>query len=301
MSDLLITKEWLEGNKDLVQVKRSEVYPDLLVIKYKKKVFFKNLWTPELLQCRGLVLDTDYNCVVRPFDKIFNYGENGTTFNRDDHCIYSRKVNGYMGAVTNTEKYGVIYSTTGTLDSDYAKLIEKHIPKNIASNLYEDITFLFEICDKSDPHIIEETEGAYLIGMVDCSTGWHFSEEAVSLNALKYKLKRYTQQHARFSDIVKMSKTCKHEGYVVRLAEDQSKFLKIKSPYYLTTKFLARKNMDKLTKMLDDIEQTKKTIDEEYYPLLEYLSGIKESFIQLTEQERIEVIRNYFSQYEAII
>lgn len=300
MSKLLITKEWIEANRDLVQVKKSSSYPELMVLKYKKKVFFKNLWTPELLQCRGLVLDNDYNCVVRPFDKIFNYGENGTTFKRDDLCVYSRKVNGYMGAVTNTHEHGVIYSTTGTLDSDYAKMIEKHVPKHVAEKFDKGNTLLFEICDVSDPHIIKEDEGAYLIGVVDCNTGWHFSEECVSRVALKHRLKRYVHEYARFSDIVKMSKECKYEGYVVRLQEDPTKFLKIKSPYYLTTKFLARKNIDKITNMLDNIEQTKKTIDEEYYPLLDFLSGIKETFIQQNEQERIEVIRNYFAHYEVV-
>jgi len=294
LSKLLITKEWVEANSQLVQVKKSSSYPELMVLKYKKKVFFKNLWTLELLQCRGLVLDNDYNCVVRPFDKIFNYGENGTTFNRDDMCVYSRKVNGYMGAVTNTHKHGVIYSTTGTLDSDYAKLIEKHVPRCVAEKFDKGNTLLFEICDVSDPHIIKEDEGAYLIGVVDCNTGWHFSEECVSRTALKHGLKRYVHEYARFSDIVKMSKECKYEGYVVRLQEDPTKFLKIKSPYYLTTKFLARKRGDNLIELLDDVQQAKKTIDEEYYPLLDYLSSIKDEFIALPEQERISKIEAYF-------
>ncbi len=293
MSELLVTKEWLEANKHLVTLKQSTKYPDLFVIKYKNKVFYDNLWTPVLLQCRGLVLDKDYNVIVRPFDKIFNYMENGTTFDRDDICTYTRKVNGFMGAMTYSERYGHIYSTTGSLDSDFAKLAEKHLGK-YAGRLEEGITWLFEVCDESDPHIIKEVNGAYLIGVVDCNTGWHFSEECVSRTALKHGLKRYVHEYARFSDIVKMSKECKYEGYVVRLQEDPTKFLKIKSPYYLTTKFLARKNVDKITNMLDNIEQTKKTIDEEYYPLLDYLSSIKDEFIALPEQERISKIEAYF-------
>ena len=93
-----------------------------------------------------------------------------------------------------------------------------------------------------------------------------------------------------------MSKECKYEGYVVRLQEDPTKFLKIKSPYYLTTKFLARKRGDKLVELLDDIGKSKKTIDEEYYPLLDYLHDIKEEFVLLPEQDRITVIENYFKE-----
>ncbi len=295
MSELLVTKEWLEANKHLVTLKQSTKYPDLFVIKYKNKVFYDNLWTPALLQCRGLVLDKDYNVIVRPFDKIFNYMENGAAFDRDDICTYTRKVNGFMGAMTYSERYGHIYSTTGSLDSDFAKLAEKHLGK-YAGRLEEGITWLFEVCDESDPHIIKEVNGAYLIGVVDCNTGWHFSEECVSWTALKHGLKRYVHEYARFSDIVKMSKECKYEGYVVRLQEDPTKFLKIKSPYYLTTKFLARKRGDKLIELLDDVQQAKKTIDEEYYPLLDYLSSIKDEFIALPEQERISKIEAYFME-----
>ena len=110
-------------------------------------------------------------------------------------------------------------------------------------------------------------------------------------------MKRFKSDIGRFSDAVKLSKECKHEGFVVRLSEDQSKFLKLKSPYYLVTKFLARKKGDSLVKMLDNINETKKTIDEEYYPLLEYLSSIKDEFTQQTEQERIKVIENFFQGY----
>ena len=127
LSKCLVTKkEWLEANKSLVTMKESKNYPGLFVIKYKNKVFYDNLWTPELQQCRGLVLDAHYNVVVRPFDKIFNYMENGTTFDRDDVVTYTRKVNGFMGAMTYSEDHGYIYSTTGSLDSDFALLVKKH-------------------------------------------------------------------------------------------------------------------------------------------------------------------------------
>ncbi len=62
----------------------------------------------------------------------------------------------------------------------------------------------------------------------------------------------------------------------------------------MTTKFLARKRGDKLIELLYDVQQAKKTIDEEYYPLLDYLSSIKDEFIALSEQERIRKIEAYF-------
>ena len=292
---LLITKEWIESNKHLVTMKESKNYPSLFVIKYKNKVFYDNLWTPELIQCRGLVLDKNYNVVVRPFDKIFNYMENGTTFDRDDVVTYTRKVNGFMGAMTYSEEYGHIYSTTGSLDSPYAALVKKHLQQYEQYHVNPNITLLFEICDPSDPHIIKEDEGAYLIGAV-YKDGFHATEYDLDMTADTYGMNRFKTESGRFGDVVKLSKECRHEGYVVRLFNDQSKFLKLKSPYYLVSKFLARKNGDSLIAMLENINETKKTIDEEYYPLLDYLSSIKEQFTQQTEQERLTTIETFFKQ-----
>ena len=162
-------------------MKQSKSFPGLFVLKYKRKVFFDNLWTPELELCRGLVIDKDFNVVVHPFRKIFNYMENGTAFDRDAEVVYTRKVNGFLGCVTNTEKYGTLYSTTGTLDSDYAKMIEKHL-KGQVEHLPTGITYCFEICDESDPHIIQEDVGAYLIGAINVSSGYHFDEKQLELS-----------------------------------------------------------------------------------------------------------------------
>lgn len=295
MSKLLVTKEWIESNKHLVTMKESKNYPGLFVIKYKNKVFYDNLWTPELIQCRGLVLDKNYNVVVRPFDKIFNYMENGTTFDRDDVVTYTRKVNGFMGAMTYSEEYRYIYSTTGSLDSPYAALVKKHLQQYEQYHVNPNITLLFEICDVSDPHIIKEDEGDYLIGAV-YKDGFHAMEYDLDMTADTYGMNRFKTEIGRFGDVVKLSKECKHEGYVVRLFNEQSKFLKLKSPYYLVTKFLARKNGTSLIAMLENINETKKTVDEEYYPLLDYLSSIKEQFTQQTEQERITTIETFFKQ-----
>lgn len=67
----MIDRSWYESNKHLVTMKQSALCPYLYVLKYKRDVFFKNLWTPELEQCRGLIVDSDFNVVVRPFRKIF--------------------------------------------------------------------------------------------------------------------------------------------------------------------------------------------------------------------------------------
>jgi len=69
--------------------------------------------------------------------------------------------------------------------------------------------------------------------------------------------------------------------------------LKLKSPYYLTTKFFARKTQDKLQKLLDNPVQARQYVDEEYYPLIEHLSSIKDEFVGMNEQQRIKYVRDW--------
>lgn len=292
----MIDRQWYEANKHLVTMKQSTLYPELYVLKYKRDVFFKNLWTPELEQCRGLIVDSDFNVVVCPFRKIFNYMENGTTFDRDAMVTYTRKVNGFLGCVTFTEKYGVLYSTTGSLDSDYADMIkyvlEPHIDWFIPE-LNFGRTYCFEICHSDDPHIIQEDCGAYLIGCVEHSTGEHKTEEYLDHVANSHLL-RPEFNIGRFSDVVKLSKQVKHEGFVVRLLEEQQQALKIKSPYYLVKKFFARKSVDKLNKLLDNPSQAKQYVkEEEYFPLIDYLCNNKAAFAALGEQQRLRFIEEF--------
>ena len=67
MIDIKKIREFVENNPGLVTRKESIRYPGLFVLKYKRKVFYDNLWTPELQELRGLVVDEDWNIVVHPF------------------------------------------------------------------------------------------------------------------------------------------------------------------------------------------------------------------------------------------
>ena len=165
-----------EGNmfQDLIDRKlvKGSTVGDLTIYKYTKRVFFDNLWGEDsrLLDARGMVLDSEGNKVIHPFTKVFNYGENGTTVPRDQKVKWVRKVNGFMAAA-RWYKDSLLVSSTGSLTSDYVKLAYRVITKDIGSNCIlwkslHEYTLLFEICDPSDPHIVAEKAGAYLIGGV---------------------------------------------------------------------------------------------------------------------------------------
>ena len=298
-------KKFVEENPKLVTRRESKRYPGLFVLKYGREVFYKNLWYVNhlLLECRGLVVDADYNVIVKPFTKVFNYGENGTTIDRDEFCIWVRKVNGFLGVVTYDPKVSddLIYSTTGSLDSDFVDLIAKHVDplkdaimKNVVGEVAKaKTTLMFEICDETDPHIVPEKYGAWLIGADLFNDGIPLRESSVNVIATLIGAMRPEMGSARFSDIVKMANECEHEGYMVYGLTSRTA-LKIKSPYYLVTKFLARAGEKKLMDtILSGDPSARARIDEEYYPLIDHLATIAEEFKAMEEQQRIAYVREY--------
>lgn len=283
-------------NASLLTRKESARYPGLFVKKYTRKVFYDNLWheNEELMEARGHVELEDGTVVVRPFTKIFNRFENGTDIDRDENCIYVNKINGFMAAATYVPQLDkVIVSTTGSLDSDFVSLAERHLNDRVQEvitelyNRYESQTWLFEIVDDSDPHIIPERCGAYLIGCRDVSSDAPYTsslelESRLDVASALMGVMRPVWNVARFGDVVRMAQVCKHEGFVVY---GKNTVLKIKSPYYLTLKAAARRK--------DIMSLNKQNVDEEFYPLIEHLTLMGESFTMMSEQERLNYMREF--------
>lgn len=287
-------KTFVENNPKLVTRRESTRYPGLFVIKYTRKVFYDNLWTPELEECRGLVVDQNWNTVAMPFKKIYNRFEQNIDFLPDAKVTAVRKVNGFMAAATWVSSQNqIVVSTTGSLDSDFVALAERHLRPDISSWIAargHGLTWLFEICDPSDPHIIKEEPGAYLIGARNISTSGMLSERELDAEANSMDAMRpHYYAGISFKIVCQMTKECQHEGFVVH---GTVMSLKIKSPYYLVTKFLARKKGDRLIDLLSDIPLLRKTVDEEFYPLLDHLEQHIE-FPGMNEIDRINVIQQF--------
>lgn len=270
------------------------IYKGLSVLKYTKKVFYDNLWhlDDRLLECRGAVVDEYWNVIVLPFKKVFNYGENGTTVDPEREVFAVEKINGFMAAATMTEKYGLIISTTGSLDSSYAQLARKWIEQLEYSDCFlEGETYLFEICDNSDPHIVEE-DGAYLIGIRDHETGRLYSEFSLYSIAATHSYKRPKTTRLKFKDIPQTER----EGFMIRDAATEEVLCKLKSNHYLSKKAVMRLGRGKVDILFDNPELFKRRVDEEFYPLVDFLSENidKEVFRNYTDQQRRDLIERYF-------
>lgn len=296
---------FVENNHKYVSRKASERWPGLYVLKYKNNVFYDNMWHVDdfLLYARGLVVDQHYNIVVKPFTKVFNHGESGAPkIAPASLCTVTRKINGFMGVATYRPHISdrIIYSTTGSLDSDFVDLIEKHVKpyeerfKYIRHriNCMDGFSLIFEICDESDPHIVPENAGPWLIGgtMYDSGGFQHFDEDDCDWMSKECGFVRSMSFRATFAEVQRLAKECKHEGYMVHSPFGS---LKIKSPYYLTTKLFARGSEKKLLAVFSG---NKERVDEEYYPLVDYIAEHKAKFFSLGEQDRISVIREFLGR-----
>lgn len=279
----------------LVKQKRYE--NGLSVFKYTRKVFYDALWNtdPLLLEARGMVLDDEGNKVMWPFTKVFNHNENNTVCDAERLVDVVYKVNGFLGVV-GEYKGETIYGTTGTLDSDYAKMVEKHVSDYIPANLLKGFTWMFEICDVSDPHIVHEQEGAWLIGVRRNSDGAMATEYQLDDFALAGGFMRPEWTQMTFGEATQLAATSKNEGFMIRDAWTGEFLMKIKTPHYLTKKFIMRMGAKKVDFMFDNKVELFKTIDEEFYGIVNYItsSWTAENWKLVSEVERRAVIEKYF-------
>lgn len=280
---LVVKKEYTEGQ-----------FAGLSVLKYHRKVFYDNLWhlDARIAECRGTVVDENWKVVALPFKKVFNYGENGVSISPDKKIIATQKINGYLAAATLTEKYGLIVYTTGSLDSEFTHLARKWIEKGKTNTMIKGLTYLFEICDISDPHIVEEKEGAYLIGIRDTESGELWQEDELDLFAKWMGYLRGSTITCRFKDIPQTER----EGFMIRDAITEEVLCKLKSNYYLSKKAIMRLGRGKVDILFDNPELFKRRLDEEFYPLVDFLSENidKEGFRNYTDQQRRDLIERYF-------
>lgn len=297
-------KAFVEANPKLVTRRESVTYPGLFVLKYTRKVFYDNLWDADgiLNECRGMVVDKDYIPVIVPFTKIYNRGENDTDIPLDEEVVVVEKINGFMATATWTKQYGVVVSTTGSLDSDFVKLAKKWLEPSIIPYIAKfeipQWTYIFEICDLTDPHIIKELPGPVLIGLSSLS-GFRLNrpdefnkvnrgEEWLDDCALRMGVRRPSHFRLKFEKVVEAVKMDIKEGYVVY---GNTTTLKMKSSFYLIKKLFARKKNEYLS--VDWLIGCKHTIDEEYYPLVDKIIEDKEFFMLLDEQQKLKYIEDF--------
>lgn len=232
-----------EQQLSLVDAKLAtvSVNGELSTFKYAKKVMYDYLWDehPELKMCRGHTYDnTNGDVVTIPPTKTFNYLENDTWKNMplNTRVFAYKKYNGFMAAAS-IYKGKLIVSTTGSSKSDYARLAYEYIAPSVAFGNNEGVTWLFEICDSSDPHIVNDGEDKfYYLGYT-----LHSGAGSLVFNPTG----KYID--SSLGGMLELVKQDKGEGYMLYTNDMQC--CKLKTPYYSGKKYLMRMSKTKVRAM----------------------------------------------------
>jgi hypothetical protein len=241
--------------------------------------------------CRGLVVDENYNIITEPLPKIFNYGieAKAPRISGEEVVLAVKKVNGFFCAVSQY-KNEMLISTTGSLDSEFCDMARYMIntldQDYINERLDNGDTLFFEIVHENDPHIIKEQVGAYYLAHRNDGRLYtkidNRMEDAGIIIPYSYI--------SKFKTIKENVKHIKHEGYVIY--SKNGDMTKIKSPYYLVSKLLARcNNLEELMK-----GNIKNRVDEEYFGLIDHVKEDMKNFSCISEQDRLQYIRTFFEE-----
>jgi predicted kinase len=288
----------------------------LRVYKYSKQTFWNNSWGESelLLKARGLVLDPAGNIVSHPLDKCFNYLENGTGADLSDDLpvIGVEKLNGFLGIISAhpLNKGELLVHTQGGFGGPFVQYIRDFITPAVKGQLLKylsqnDVTLMFEVLHESDPHIVaypKEMMGLHLLavrGKKVTDKAW--KEDAVDVAGAQMGLRRAAWRRMTFGEAREFLRTTQTEGLMVRADTDEQEYLlKGKSPHYLTVKFLGRLSTGKIKYLFANPRDFKKTMDEEYYVIIDKLveTYTPEQFQAFTDDERVSEMRNLINSMQ---
>jgi RNA ligase len=211
---------------------------DLFILNYTPKCQYEGIWTEETKQCRGLIVDSDFNVVARPFSKFFNleqhYGDDCKlpALNWDqEFCVYD-KLDGSLGILYFCGGKPKI-ATRGSFTSEQAQKANDMLYKKYARHLgafNPFYTYLFEVIYPGNRIVVDYKgeEKLVLLAVVHTETGTEFPDPEV-----------YGFENAHRYDLVNSKDDLKGlsaqdgsaEGVVVRFADGTR--IKVKTDEYV--------------------------------------------------------------------
>ena len=271
----------------------SQSHPSLPlhILNYSQKTQYESHWDEITLNCRGLIVDKDYNVIVQPFGKFFNYEEvanRGPIPEKSDYVLVQDKMDGSFGILFNYEGEWVM-ATRGSFISDQAvkgleiakrlfnlDAFEKSIaygceiiyPENrivVDYGSEEKLTFLSAFYNRTFKHDIEENE-----------LPWVTAKNHFIRNGIGYKYMVHTEQHFLSEDSMeRMFTTLKNlnhhnsEGFIVRFFPSNFR-MKIKFEDYIRLHRIITNisSYDVWENLMNDgsmSEETLKEVPDEFY------------------------------------
>jgi RNA ligase len=138
-----IIQEYL--NKKLITVQHHPTL-DLHIYNYTPTVQYDKLWDDVTMACRGLVLDSNYNIIARPWEKFFNLSEYSPEIQKELYLYPFTATMKMDGSLFIVFKYNnqLVGASRGSFTSEQA--IKGTEILNKYPNIFKDnFTYLYEV------------------------------------------------------------------------------------------------------------------------------------------------------------
>jgi len=249
-------------NEDLVNANPHPTLP-ITIYNYSKFCQFKKVWNEITLQCRGLILDKDYNIVAKPFSKFFNLEEEKNIPN-EPYTIYE-KLDGSLGILFFYEGWHI--ATRGSFTSEQSQKAQKilnHKYSHLLPSLNTNCTYLFEIIYPENRIVLDygDQEDLILLGIYNRVT---LQEEELKDYGFPY-LKPSQYNSLSFKELKDLN-IKNHEGFVIKFSS--GKRIKIKFEDYvqlhgIVTEF-SNKKVWEMLKDGKDINELIEIVPDEFF------------------------------------
>jgi tRNA splicing ligase len=187
---------------------------DLYLYNYNASAQYEKVWNEVTLNCRGLILDENFNIIARPFKKFFNYGENQDLQLPIESFEVFEKMDGSLGILYWHNDLPFI-ATRGSFYSDQAlkatELLQNKYKASIAL-LDRTKTYLFEIIYPQNRIVVNygTEEMLVLLAIVDLQSGKDYPLVDIGFPVVK--------KYDGLTDIAALQKlnTENKEGFVLK-------------------------------------------------------------------------------------
>lgn len=148
---------------------------DLYIYNYSPKAQYDRLWNEWTLACRGLIMNSKYEIIARPFPKFFNLEELENQAIPNEKFEVFEKVDGSLGVLywLNNQAY---MATRGSFVSEQAKAATEMLRTQYAPiipMLDTTKTYLFEIIYPENRIVVDygDERKLVLLAIIDTQTG----------------------------------------------------------------------------------------------------------------------------------
>jgi hypothetical protein len=190
---------------------------DLYVYNYAPRAQYDRYWTPETMQCRGLIVNGSGEIVARPFPKFFNLGEDvdAVTINAEQEFDVYEKYDGSLGILYPHPDGKPALATRGSFTSTQAVRGTKMLRELFPFATYDPlVTLLYEIIYPENRIVVDygEDEKLVLLAAIDVRTG---KDLPLPDGDPRYLAER----HSAITSLEQLPDRPNREGYVIRFSD----------------------------------------------------------------------------------